>query len=394
MIWKNHYCRSILAILALLAATVGAEEQASVHPKFSEAISDLAGEIIKFVTTEPETDGAVRVGTWQGPGGGGSVISVSLRDQLGSKLSLKKVGGYSISGQYEQDQNTSGKHVTVITASLKNPAGNEVHVFRRRLVTDDRMALELFGTTLDNTAASNTTERQLAVNSGKTPERTPIESQQKVAENIRRQIANPATSTAVVNSSGSGPGNGSVGSLVRYSNSSPYAVELLVRNAKDDQYHPCSVSIEDGIPHTNITAEQVYAIKIHNNTDAPVGVSIAIDGINTYAFSDNPYWKQLGKTLIHPRGGIIRGWAGRGTAVNEFTIVEYGKSAAAELGLVDGIGSITVIFYPVYVSKGATGRGRELDHELRPVHAQFSDEILGSVSIKYLRESIPTDLPE
>lgn len=387
--------RSIIILLA--AGVVGgsvanvamAEDTANIHPKFSEAILSIAADVAKYVKTEPETDGGIRVGSWQGPGGGGGMVSVALRQQLtAADVTLSKVGGFSISGNYEQDENDLGRHVTVLTASIKNPGGNEVHVLRRRLITDDRIAIELFGATVDNTAASDAEETYDAEKTGKRPAETPVQSIAKTQSNIRETIANPKTTTAHV-------GIGSAGgkSVVRFGAKSPYGVELLVRDATGGDYTPCAIGFDNGLSHTDIKRSQVYAIRIHNGSGSPVGASVSIDGINMFSFSDNPYWKKLGKVLIRPGGGIIKGWAGQGMSVNEFTIVEYGESAIAELGLVEGMGSITVVFHPAFESKSATGRGKSVDNALNSAHARFSDDVLGSVSIKYIRESVPVDLP-
>lgn len=384
--------RSIIGLALLLIAVpairLQAEEQASLHPKFSDAIKSLAADVIKYVDSEPETERGIRVGSWDGPGGGGSLISITLRETLQSAgITIKKISGYSVSGSYEQDQNATGRHVTVVTAAIKNTSGNEVHVLRRRLITDDKIAIKLFGVTVDNTAAADAEETQLAQADDKTPSETPIESPSKTQSHLRETIANPKTSTIHVSSN-----PGGTQSIVRFAKDSPYGIELMVREA-GGAFNTCQIAVEDGLPFTDINEKQIYAIKIHNATGNPVGVDISIDGVNIFAFSDNPAWKKLGKVLIRPGHGVIKGWSGKGTAVNEFTIVEYGESAAAELGLFEGVGSITAVFHPAQEKKSATGRGEELNHAFEPVHAGFSDEILGSVSIKYVREKPPGDLP-
>jgi len=367
-----------------------ADDQPAVHPKFSEAIIGIAADVAQYVKAETDTDGGIGVGSWQGPGGGGSMVSQALREKLGEAgVAINKIGGYSVSGNYEQDKNELGKHVTVLTASIKNPSGNEVHVLRRRLVTDDRVAIELFGATVDNTAASDAAERIAAEEQGKKPGETPIDSTAKTQSQIRQTIANPKTTTLNVSAGSSG----GINSLVRFASESPYGVELLVRDANGGEYAPCAIAVDNGLSHTDIKRTQVYAIKIHNDSGAPVGATVSIDGINIFTFSDNPHWKKLGKVLIRPGGGVIKGWAGQGSSVNEFTIVEYGESAIAELGLFEGMGSITVVFHQALEKKSATGRGKSVDNELKLAHATFSDNVLGSVSIKYVRESTPTDLP-
>ena len=383
----RSFAGPILLFFALAAGVVKAEEQASLHPRFSDAIKSLSEDVVKYIQSEPETGNGIRVGSWDGPGGGGSLISITLRDALQTAgIKLKKVSGYSVSGGYEQDQNATGRHVTVIKASIKNTSGNEVHVLRRRLITDDKIAIKLFGVTVDNTAASDATETQLAIEDDKTPSETPIDSPDKSKAQLRETIANPKTSTLHVGANPSG-----TNSIVRFAKDSPYGVELMVKSG--DAYNTCAIEVEDGLPFTDITEKQVYAIKIHNNTANAVGVDINIDGVNIFAFSDNPTWKELGKVLVRPGHGVIKGWSGKGTAVNEFTIVEYGESAAAELGLFQGVGSITVVFHPAQEKKNATGRGEEIDHAFEPVHAGFSKDVLGSVSIKYVREKPPANLP-
>ena len=377
-----------LSLIAWAAAHVQADE-ASLHPKFSDAIDSIAADVIKYIQSEPETEEAIRIGSWDGPGGGGSLISIKLREVLQeANITLKKVSGYSISGSYEQDQNSTGRHVTVITANIKNTSGNEVHVLRRRLVTDDKVAIRLFGVTVDNTAASDAEETEIAKKEGKVPNQTPLGSTKKSDAQLRDTIANPKQSTLDVSSSA----NAGPESVMRFAAGSPYGVELLV-SQEDGSMAPCPIQVEDGTSFADIGVKQVYAIKIYNGSGKEVGVDISIDGVNIFAFSDNPTWKSLGKVLVRPGQGIIRGWSGKGTSVNKFTIVEYGESAAAELGLFQGVGSITVVFHPAHESKNATGRGEQLNHAFEPAHARFDENVLGSISVKYVREKPPTDLP-
>lgn len=376
---------------AMLLGDARADEaQAKLHAAFSEAISELASDIAKYVKSESETDGAIRIGSWEGPAGGGSRISQTLKSLLANQVNVKSFGGYTVSGSYQQDENTEGKHVTVITATIKNPGGNPVQTLPKRLVTDQKLAIELFGANVDLTGASDPDEKQLLEKEKKKPGEQPLGDSEAVAKKVRDRIANPKDNATVFVAPGK---SGGAPSIVRFSKDSPYGVELLVRDAKaptDAPYSACEVGLDGGIPHTDITPQKVYAIRIHNDTGHPVGVSITIDGINLYTFSDNAYWKELGKTLILGSEGTIRGWPTRGAAVEEFTIVSYAESAAGQLGATEGVGSITIVFHPAEISKNATGRGREIDHQLRPVHAVFSDKILGSVSIQYVR---PADLP-
>jgi hypothetical protein len=304
--------RNLLRVLgfacvwAMLLAPAQADDaqandaQAKLHAAFSEAISELAGDIAKYVKSETETDGAIRIGSWEGPSGGGSRISQALKTSLGTQVNVKGFGGYSVSGSYQQDENTEGKHVTVITATIKNPGGNPVQTLPKRLVTDQKLAIELFGANVDLTAASDPDEKQLLEKEKKKPSEHPLEDEKAVAQKLRDRIANPKDNATVFVSSGEAAGGDS--SIVRFSKDSPYGVELLIRDAKaptDAPYAGCQVAVDGGIPHTDITRDKVYAIRIHNGSGTPVGVSITIDGINLYTFSDNAYWKELGQNT-HP----------------------------------------------------------------------------------------------
>jgi len=388
--WVLRYSYLWLAVTvcAALPASAAAKDKAA-PVCFTKAMDQLAADIASFLKNDKAAAGAVQIGSFEGPGSGGPRIAAGLKARLEKDpdVSISLFGGYKLVGKYEQGKH-EGKHVTVITAGINNSAGNLVREIPRRIVTSTQLQIELFGP-----AAVDLTE--VVVDSDK-PGEQPVRDAGVEGERIVRAITAPA------NFIGADP-RGVASSVARFSQNAPYSVQIVRRDTSVTTravYRPVIYKTSDpsGFASVGLGAGDVYGIRIFNQSGRPVGVSITIDGLNIFAFSQNTAWRKLGKLVVPTGGATIRGWHHAGTISHEFVITQYGNSAAAQFNQIDGVGTITVAFHEVKLGEGskavnATGLGGKITTRYKESRASFTN-LLGAVSLKYLRPIHPEGLPD
>jgi hypothetical protein len=130
---------------------------------------------------------------------------------------------------------------------------------------------------------------------------------------------------------------------------SPFGIEFLVKDVQGI-YAPRPALSRNGLgPFIELNPSEVYAVRIINNSEHDVAVTLTIDGLNIFAFSKDPDYRRLGKVLIPRRSShaVIMGWHhfdGKGGS-SEFTIAEYAKNRADQLGIgQQQVGTVTVVF--------------------------------------------------
>ncbi len=190
------------------------------------------------------------------------------------------------------------------------------------------------------------------------------------------------------------------GAAVRARKDSEYAIEIVVgeeaRKAEG----------KDGYAFVDIKEEETYAVRIVNNADHEVAVTLAIDGLSMFVFSEMrdaatnvPKYQCL--ILGAKSSAVIKGWHVNNEQSDSFKVTEYARSAAAELKVSDPgkVGTITATFARAY-EKGqrpaedvpqsfkygdkGTGRGPRIEMKYEEVEREFG-KIRESVSIRYTR---------
>jgi hypothetical protein len=130
-----------------------------------------------------------------------------------------------------------------------------------------------------------------------------------------------------------------------------YTMEIIVKEGNN--YFPRTMSLDkSGQPFVQLHDTEVYAIRLTNHAPYDVAVDLRIDGVNCFAFSDEPlrYW-------ILPSGQpmTVMGWHRNGSMMTEFKVVsESPQSAAARLNLTPSaaFGLITATIHAAW-PKGA-----------------------------------------
>jgi hypothetical protein len=134
------------------------------------------------------------------------------------------------------------------------------------------------------------------------------------------------------------------GSRVASDKDRPFAMEIVVADKAR------KAEKEDGLAYVKIDREEIYAVRLYNDADYEVAVSLSIDGINMFAFSevrdpktDLPKYRYV---VIPKKSSVdVTGWHRTDEVSDSFQVTELAKSAAAELRSTAKVGTITARFH-------------------------------------------------
>lgn len=186
------------------------------------------------------------------------------------------------------------------------------------------------------------------------------------------------------------------GTKIRTTAASPYAVEVLVK--KDGKYAPraAAEAKETNRPFVEIHRAEVYALRLHNDSDIEAAVHVTVDGLSVFEFStikEKPfYWIVPKKDHLD-----VLGWKITEEKTDEFKSVDFPAGAAAEKKLShdEKIGVINALFFaswedeknppPGESGSKATGRGDRIDDKIKIV-TRYIGKLRDSISVRYERE--------
>jgi hypothetical protein len=189
---------------------------------------------------------------------------------------------------------------------------------------------------------------------------------------------------------------------------SPYAIEILVRSDKDLRPRAASKDT-DGFAFLKIRRDEIYAVKLINDSPHDAAVTLTIDGLSVFAFSENKSYTHYivpGKQAL-----TVPGWHRSNKVSDSFKVTEYAKSAVAEaLPSSTSVGTITASFAAAWPparqppedepqsknegrSADATGKGPPVAFTLNEVYRNVG-RLRASVSVRYTKEADPKDLPD
>ncbi|WP_417737631.1 hypothetical protein [Rosistilla oblonga] len=390
---KNTLYRSqafrILGLVGLLSIAISSVASAAsddVTPTVREAMVKLSDEIARYIAADPDTKGQVAIGAFQGPSssGAGARIVQSLKENLKSKCEIVDVGAaYTVSGRF-MGQKLDGQFVTIIEAEIGDALGNTVQKLRRKVVTAIEEGLAFFGPSSVDLSA-----QPQAAKADKPASEKPESDSTAATEMLVSSIVKPETHLDANRKTRMNPADGS-----------PYGLEIALKQA-DGKYHSLPITETDGVATVDLQADQIYAVRLFNDSARPVGCRLTIDGINTFALSLDANYR--GKETImelQPNAKfLIKGWHHTGDLSHEFRISNYADTPAAQFGVFDGVGMLTATFFETTAAQRysatrefATAVGDEVEMRYREGQSKFGKPI-AAVSVRYVRPVAPTDLP-
>lgn len=194
------------------------------------------------------------------------------------------------------------------------------------------------------------------------------------------------------------------GALVSASPVSPYSVELLILKSGQYQAIPMSSDAQKR-PLAPLSKNDVYAIRLMNNSDHDAAVRVTIDGVNTFEFSEQSprpnYWIVPQSKDGKPGTTTIRGWDRSNAKSVEFKVVDFPDSAAAKIKLQPSqVGMISASFAACWENENdrprsegrtrATGFGNEIIDQ-KTLIKRHVGQVRDVISIRYERDSTPTE---
>jgi len=315
-------------VLAWLPANAGsAAANEALRPPLAEMakqIRDLLkgrGEDAIFVGAFTGTVGKARAPASAGPG----IKQVLVEELQKLGVRVKNDANLEIKGDYRDVQDDDSERVALrLQASVLNRAGDAVVVLGKKLVLDaeieDRDALvQVLGVSKPDFGAGLTAEKECA--------------------EIRARLNRPSVSLT--------------GTRIAADAKSPYALEILVKASKG--YQARKPAEETGLAYVPLGRDEVFAVRLLNDSEHDAAVELTLDGLSVFAFSDNKGYRHV---IVPKKGSVlIKGWHRTNSASDEFMITHYAKSAAAErLGNLDQTGTITATFAAAWDPKESPPR--------------------------------------
>lgn len=310
-------------IFALLCIAPAARADDALRKELGSVAKGIA-EAVKGLGHE-----SIAVGEFNGPAqfatGSGALIVKTLTDELTkSGVAVKESAQIEVKGGFDDVKDKqSGLLAARIKGAVADKTGKVLFTFSRGVFGESALA-SLFGVT-----------------SKVAPDLPPSE---RNAE-IEKQLDSPK---AVVK-----------GSRVSASADSPYAVEILAAPQSGGQYAPRSASLQNGLAFVPLQRGEVFGVKLINRSSLDAAVTLTIDGLNLYEFSDlkDPKTGRPKFSVVLVGAGrevFLRGWHRTHETSEEFEITEYAKSASAQVKSTAPTGVVTAQFAAAWPKNAPT----------------------------------------
>jgi len=190
----------------------------------------------------------------------------------------------------------------------------------------------------------------------------------------------------------------------RFEQKGPYQVQVLVKDG--DRYEERPLDDHGKAAFVELLRGDQYAVKLVNTTDRDAAVTLTIDGLNAFDFSEYKYHH-----FIVPKNSslLVKGWHRNNKWSDAFLITDYSKSKAAErLSNPDEIGTITAVFAAAWASNEdrpadeegrakspggiATGGGPKTPSKFNEVRRHVG-RTRATVNIRYVKPMIRAPFP-
>jgi hypothetical protein len=302
---------TILTLGVLVASPARADdalrkELAAVAQGIAEAVKGLGHDAIAV----GEFTGPAQLATSSGP-----VISKTLGEELSKNgVAVQRAASIGVKGEFEDVKDKqSGLLAARIKGTVTDRTGQVLFTFSRGVFGDNVVAA-LFGTT------------------AKLPPDLP-----------------PADRNAELEKSLDKPKVHVQGAQVSAAADSPYAVEILAAPKPGSRYASRPATVRDGLAFVPLRRGKIFGVRLINRSPHDAAVTLTIDGLNLYAFSDlkDPETGRPKFSVVLVGAGkdvFLRGWHRTHEVSEEFVITDYAKSAAAELRSTAPTGVITATF--------------------------------------------------
>jgi hypothetical protein len=351
-----------MGLCGLLLLAVVAAEPASPSRNVSLSMDRLAERIAQAIKGEKQDAIAIRtfIDRSTVPSNAGPGLVQLLRESLQKQgLQVKDDARLEVGGEYfTQVDDEVDRQAVYVRAIVRNEKKREVFRFGQK-VHGARAIASLLALTVDDLP--------------------PDEDDQDAK--IRLAIAKPHDHIQGSRSA-AGP-------------DSPYAVEIVVKEG--NRYVRRPLESRDGRAFVSLRKDEIYAVRLINNSSHDAAVTLSIDGLSLFAFNEE---KDTYSHVLIPakKAGLVKGWYRTRSQADAFTITGYADSAAARsLKDESAVGAITATFAIAWkesepAPEGENSRSADIGTGRGPnVPAAFQIEprhygrTRASISIRYAR---------
>jgi hypothetical protein len=362
-------------LLTILGVTGGAAPCWAISLR--EDLQPMADSIGDFLKKRGEA--AVSIGQFSAPPqfatSGGNGISQFLLDGLPKLgIAIQRRAKYGLKGDFKTEKSQFGGTVARIDVEVVDSNG-EVAVVLTHNLFDEQSIAELMGLTIDLSPQPN-------------PGPNPNPGPDDAAPNPLDIAIDHPTATIT-------------GNTVRSKAGSPYGLEIC--KLVNGEYVTLTPVDDEGLAFVKLQRDDVYAVRLVNNSGFDAAVSLTIDGINLFTFSETPQYRHMivtGPTQV----GLIKGWHRTNQIADSFQVMEYSKSAVAKV-LPDStsVGTITATYCAAWMQganpppgepirymmqapgpSDATGRGQEVRQNLQQVKRE-TGVVRSIVTVRYTK---------
>jgi hypothetical protein len=358
----RYWAGTLVAVLTLTVSTANAttvmeREMARVASKVAEMVKGLGHD-------------SLMIGAFMGPpqleASSGPGIAKLLADELDKlDITVKRRAELAVKGEFRSTKTDTGRLAAKIEGSLVDRTGAVLCTFTTE-VTGAQELSSLLGLTVDLPADKPERQRE---------------------EKIAAAIEAPQATV--------------VSTRISASDSSPYALELLIKSGSD--YQPRAVMLDEGLAFVKINRGEIYGVRIINDSPLDAAVTLTIDGVNVFAFSDHKDYKHY--IIAKKTSPTIKGWHRTNQVSDEFEVGDFSNSATASLLPSGGaIGTITATFAAAWpanepppddeLSVGTRGidatiRGALTSQKFTEIR-RLTGRVRSAISVRYTK---PDDLP-
>lgn len=358
----------ILAALLILSCSAAAQAASNLRQELEIVAKGISAEMKELGKSKIDVKGFEFKGSESKlRAAGGPGISQVLTEELQKlKLTVEPGADVMVRGTFvDVVDKKSSLLAAQIKGELLDGSGRTIFDFSRGVFGDIAVAT-LFGTTTSI---------------------TPTDDVKKRSEELTEALDNPKVNVAETK--------------ISTKKGDPYSIEILVK--KGDKYVPRAASTVDGQAFVKIDRDEIYAVRLINDSAEEAAVLLSIDGISMFTFSENKNYTQV---IIPAKStGLIEGWHRSNTVSDAFQVMEYSKSAVAKkLPSSTSVGVITAAFsvcFPADTpppedeppstkvkdksrSGDATGQGPQLKSKFNEVERVFG-VIRSTVSARYTK---------
>jgi hypothetical protein len=397
------------ALLLCLAVAGPARAAGSLDDAVGALVQDVKNALkgkdpaVKIASIVPDPKSHVAVNS-----AAGTAVLQKLREQLvRAGVQVKLISDVTLSGTFREVEDGKGRQLVELEIKLFDRTTGKESELAHRFVGNEVSVAHLLGVSVEYP-------------SGATPKERAAKLKREVDKFVPPERRNPPEKKGAP-----GPAPALDGNRVRAAPGSRFAIQVEVappNPAKDgkrvpDDYRPRKPVDGGGLALVDIQRNELYAVRLINDGDFDVAVSLTIDGLSVFvacdaagtdpktgnkvALRDPKTGKPLFNHVIVCKrdSALVRGWFVNLRQSDEFKVTEYAKSLAKELKSPAPTGMITACFHAAVpkdakfppgepadkthaFDASATGRGARFDETKEVVERKIGG-LRAQVSLRY-----------